>query len=92
MTPEKAIQDAMRVENFLKDEAIGGALSRMERRYFEEFKAAQTADERNRAWAKAHNLDDFLKELRIVISTGELEALTIAQQAKRVRRAPNPKE
>lgn len=87
MTREDAIQAAARVDSFLKDDAITGALSRMERRYYEEFKAADSSEKRVTAWAKAHHLDDFLTELRIVISTGEHEVLAAANAAR-----PTPKE
>lgn len=89
MSVEQAIQTAARVDQFLKDEAIAGALSRMERRYYEEFKAADSAEKRVTAWAKAHNLDDFLAELRIVISTGEREVLAAARAARPTNEGPH---
>lgn len=83
MNHEQAIHAAARVDQFLKDDAISGALSRMERRYFEEFKHADSSEKRVTAWAKAKVLDDFLAELRIVIDTGERAVLEIARQAAR---------
>lgn len=70
-----AIDAARRVDAFLKDEAIATALGRLERRYYEEFKQADSAETRIRAWAKASVLDGFLLELQIVKDSGELETL-----------------
>ena len=82
----QAIQNAMRVQNFLKDDAVSAAIGRLERKYFEEFKKAESSEARVRAWSKATLLDDFLNELQIVIDTGELAVLELA------RPAPKPKE
>jgi hypothetical protein len=76
-----AIQAAMRVSNFLKDEAVSAAIGRLERRYFEEFKKAESSEARVRAWSKANLLDDFLNEMQIVIDTGELAVLEAARTA-----------
>lgn len=70
-----AIQAARRIDAFLKDDAIADALSRMERRHYEEFIAADSAEQRIRAWAKATVLREFERELKIVQDTGELETL-----------------
>ena len=83
VTPEQAIQHAAKVEQFLKDDAISGAFARLERRYYEAFKQADSSEKRVTAWAKANVLDDFLTELRIIISTGERFVLEAAQAAKR---------
>lgn len=79
-----AIQAAIRVDAFLKDDAIATALGRLERRYYEEFKQAKSSEDRVRSWAKANVLDDFLHELQIVKDTGEREAIETSR--------PTPKE
>jgi hypothetical protein len=76
-----AIQAAMRVSNFLKDEAVANALALLERKYYEEFKKSESSEARVRAWAKANVLDDFKDQLQIVIDTGEVAVLELARAA-----------
>jgi hypothetical protein len=87
MTPETIIRLAAKADQFLKDEVFTGALLRLERKYFEEFKQTKTSEERIRAWAKAAVLDDFKEQLRIVIDAGEREVLTADAEARRTAKA-----
>ena len=80
---EATIAAARRIDAFLKDEAIGGALSRMERRYYEEFKAADTSEKRVQAWGKAKVLDDLERELKSILDAGEMAVLQAAKAAKK---------
>lgn len=82
-TPEQAIQDAMRVQTFLKDDVIAGVLSRLERAFYEEFVAADSSEKRVTAWAKATVLRKFEMELQIVMDAGEKEVLRIANETKK---------
>lgn len=86
-----AIQAAMRVQAFIKDDAIAAAMGRLERKYYEEFKQSKSSEDRVRSWAKASVLDDFLNELQIVIDTGEREVLEAAKAASRAT-PPSSKE
>jgi hypothetical protein len=72
---EQIIRDADRISEFLKDEVIAGALSRMERRIYEEFQAADSSEKRVTTWAKSVVLRDFETELRSIIDAGEREVL-----------------
>lgn len=89
MTPEKAIQDAMRVQNFMKDDAIVAALAMMKWRNYDEFENAKSSEDRMRAQAKAVVLREFADALQVVIDAGELEALKIAEAVKKAQRAPH---
>lgn len=82
-----AIQAARRIDAFLKDDVIAKALSDMERRYYEEFIAAESSEQRVRAWAKAKMLRDFETQLKIVSDAGETETLQAARASR-----PTPKE
>lgn len=93
MTREKAVQDAMRVQNFLKDDVIGAVLARMERRYYEEFLKADSSEKRVTAWAKATTLRNLEHEMQITLDEGERAVLEIAKEARQAaQRAPHPKE
>lgn len=89
-SPEEIVRDAERVSQFLKDEAIADAMSRMERRFYEEFIASKTSEERVRSWAKANVLRDFEQELRVIISAGETEVLKAAKDAQKSAASRNP--
>ncbi len=69
---EQQLYDKERIEAFLKDESVVLVLDSMEALYYLEFKQAVTSDDRVRAWAKAHYLDDFKAGLRTVVNNGHL--------------------
>lgn len=81
MTPEQTIRAAARIQEFLKDEAIAKAFERMERRVYEEFVAAESAEQRVRAWAKAAALKMFEGEVQSILDAGETEVLKAAKAA-----------
>ena len=85
---EEIIRDAQRISDFLKDDAIAAALSRMERRFYEEFIAADSSEKRVTAWAKANVLRNFEAELQIVMDAGEIEVKNAAKAAVRASRKP----
>ena len=75
-SPEQLIADASRLTAFLADEAIEAALSRMERRFYEDFINADSSEKRVTTWAKATVLRDFERELRSITDAGEIAAKT----------------
>lgn len=86
MSPEKTIEDARVVKNFLDNDVVKAALARVSVRYYEEFRRADSSEKRVTAWARANALEDVLTELQAVKDAGEREVL-IAE-----RSAPKPKE
>jgi len=84
---EQLIADGMRLDNFLHDEVIEGIMTKLERRYYEEFKKSKTSEERVRAWAKASVLDDLENEMRVVGGLAEQAKLTLDRENKRPKPA-----
>jgi len=80
---EAIIADARRIDQFLDDPAIKEALSRMERRYYEEFLAADSSEKRAATQGKARVLKDLERELKSIIGAGEQAMLDAAKAAKR---------
>jgi hypothetical protein len=66
----------------LADECMVEVRAMLERRYFEEFKQADSSEKRVTAWAKAHLLDDFWNQLHVVKDRGEHEAHELARALK----------
>ena len=81
MSAEQTIRDAATIDQFLKNEVVAGALQRMERRFYEEFIAAESAEQRVRAWAKASVLRQFDTEMLAVLGKGETEVILAAKAA-----------
>jgi hypothetical protein len=69
---EEIKRHAQVIEQFLADPIVDGAISRLERRYYEEFKKSTTAEERVRSWAKANVWDDFVRELKQITDAGTI--------------------
>lgn len=69
-TEQKQISAADRVAAFLADDAVKGAMARLSRTYYEEFKKAATPEAREAAWSKSAALDDLATQLQAVIDTG----------------------
>lgn len=80
-TADEIIRDATRVKEFLADPIIEGAMSRMERRFYEAFIAADSSEKRVTAWAQATVLRTFETELNAVIGAGEVEVINAAKVA-----------
>lgn len=88
-TPQKLIEEAMKIENFLKDETIGGCIKAVAAKIYDEFRAADTSEKRVLAWARSKALEELLTEFKITQEAGEVEVMKIAQEAK--RKQPQPK-
>lgn len=84
--PEEQIRDSQRIDAFLKDPAIESALSRMERRYYEEFLGAENGEQRAKAQGKALTLKDLERELKSILDAGEMETIRLARRLKDERK------
>ena len=81
---QQIIDDARRLDEFLKDEAIQAVFSRMERRYYEEFVAAiDSSEKRVMACAKANVLRDFERECRSMKDAGDFALASIKKELKK---------
>lgn len=60
-----------KIAQFLKDAHVVEAFARLEKRFYDEFKAASSDDARRASWAKASVLDELQQELLAVVSSGE---------------------
>jgi hypothetical protein len=76
---EQIIADANRITAFLKDPVIAEAMSRFERRTYEELIGADSSEKRVVAHVKANVLRDFETELRSILDAGESEVLKAAK-------------
>ncbi len=68
----KQIEDARRVKEFLADPAVAESIRAIEKQYLNEFHRANTDESRRDAWAKSHNLTDFVQTLEAVLDSGKL--------------------
>lgn len=82
MTEEEQASRGERVEQFLKDEAVQEVLAKLEKKYYEEFKQARTAEGRESAHAKALVLDDFTTSVRAIVDTGKLARASITRRQR----------
>lgn len=71
---EKEISEAERIQRFLADPAVKGAIVRMSEKYIAEWKAAKTVEEREQAHAKSTVADDLALELSAVVGRGVMSA------------------
>jgi hypothetical protein len=83
ITPEQRIRDAQRIEQFLKDEVISAALTRMERRFYEEFVASTTSEERVRSWAKANVMKEWEREMKAALEDGKLATKELERASRK---------
>lgn len=95
-SPETKVRAAERIKEFLADDAVAACLGRLERKYYEQFIAADSSEARVKAWAAANVLRDFHSQLQSVVTDGanaEHEILRIAkvEQARKTGR-PLPHE
>lgn len=81
------LADARRIDEFLGDDAIKAAFSRMERRYYVEIEAADGAHHVLNVQAKIRALRDFERELKNILDPLDVAALTAAKQASK---SPSP--
>lgn len=85
MSAEEEIREAARVEEFLNDDVIQGALGRLERLYYEEFKLAMSDEARVMAQAKARVRDDVVTELQRIVRNGEHAVMDLQARARHQR-------
>jgi hypothetical protein len=81
-TPDEIIADANRISAFLHDPVIAAALTRFERRTYEELISADNSEKRVVAHVKANVLRDFERELQSILDAGETEVLNAAKSLK----------
>lgn len=74
-TPDEIIADANRISQFLADPVIANALTRFERRTYEELLSADSSEKRVIAHVKANVLRDFETELQACLGAAEMEVL-----------------
>jgi hypothetical protein len=79
---EELLSDGMRIENFKNDPIVSGAIGKLERKYYEEFKSSKTSEDRVRSWAKAQVLDDFLNELNVVVGAGQRASIELTAKKR----------
>lgn len=86
MTQDRdAIIDAgKRVERFLADDAVRGAIERLEQKYVADWKAALTTQERETLHAKVAVVGDLQLELRAIVGNGQHAQVT-REREQRVR-------
>lgn len=91
-TTDQRALDGNRMREFLRDDTVNEALSRLERKYYEEFKHADSSEKRVTAWAKANALHDLTQQLLGVIDDGELAVaeLNLLAQKHEARRTGKP--
>jgi hypothetical protein len=85
MSEQQEIDDFRRVEAFLADAAVRSALEGAKDRFYLEFKAAKTEDERTNAWAKANALDTLADELVRRMENGKVALIQREQREERER-------
>ncbi len=82
-TADEIIRDANRIAEFLRDPVIAEAMTRFERRTYEELIAADSSEKRVVAHVKANVLRDFESELKIILDAGETEVLKAAKSPRK---------
>jgi len=82
VTEDEQIEAGQRIAAFLEDEAVKRALQRLAAKYYDEFKAARTAEGRESAHSKAMVLDDFANEMRSVVDTGKRVKAEVQRRAR----------
>lgn len=67
---EQQIQAGNRVLQFLSDPVIAGAITNLEQKYYDEWRAGETVEQREAAHAKTRVLDDLKIELQSIVDSG----------------------
>lgn len=86
MTSEEEVRRGTAASRILDDPIMQEALIKVETNNIERMLNAENAQDRAEAHARVHGLRDAVKQLRIVISHGELAAVRITNAAKPTRR------
>lgn len=82
MTEQEQIDAGKRVQSFLADDAVKGALVKLEKRYIADFKASKSPEEREAIHARVTALDDLFTSVLGIVDNG-----TLAQHARAAREA-----
>lgn len=88
-TPEErqklaqAVSDGQRMKVLVEDPVFVRAQETLRKRLFDEWKAAPSPVVREECWLKQHALDELVRELRIVIGSGELAGHTLEVEERR---------
>ena len=83
MTQEEMIERyGPQVRSFIASEAADVVFSELDARYFAEFKAALTDDDRRTAWAKSRALEDVWRTLQTVVDAADIAMYTAQRRAK----------
>lgn len=81
---QKEIDAGSRVHAFLQDKDVIEAMARLQRRYVDDWKAGDSPEKRETAWAKQRALDDLRTELEAVVESGK--KATIVQSRRQPQR------
>lgn len=92
LSRESLAQAGERINAFLHDEIVQEALRALERKYLNEFKAADSSEKRVTSWAQFRLLDDFTTALTSVVTAGDHAAHDLLRIAKveEARKAGRP--
>lgn len=63
-----------RAEELLEDEVLAAAFTALEVEYTREWRQGKTLEDRERAWAKVHAVEEVHRKLRAALANGELAA------------------
>lgn len=85
MTEQEKIDTSQRIQRFLEDPFVAGALKRMEEDNYQDFKDAESADEMRIAKARADVLGTFCGHLKGIKEEGS--ALRTQQEKREQREA-----
>lgn len=80
---DQEIQAGERIERFLADDEVQAAFARLERKYYDEFKAAADPAARESAWAKSRAMEDVKTELRVSVTRGAVAKATSQRRQPR---------
>ncbi len=81
------VAKAARLEQFLAEPAVIEAVERLDRKYYEAFKQAVTAEEVAVVKARSSVLVDFFNELRVTVSGGKHTSITRDRRNSRQTRS-----
>ncbi len=82
-TPEDTIRDASKVEQFLQDDVIRGAIAKLETSYIEKMIVAEDSTLRAKMQSKVQAIREFAGELKGLIENGVQELALAEVKAKR---------
>lgn len=82
-TEQEKIDTAGRIEAFVKDPDVQGAIARLASENYNNFKAAKSDDEIRMAHAKGVVLDSFIDELQGIVDKGHVAKIQRNEQERR---------